>query len=104
MKSESFFHGSNVGRCFLNELFGFFVQVDAVFSFGRLEGCMRLLRKQLKEHTKQGVTEDQAFNKTNKKPRLPELLKKCKPWLVNLISLYESTFLKGFAGISFELV
>ncbi len=28
--------------------------------FSRLEGCMRLLRKQLKEHTKQGVTEDQA--------------------------------------------
>eukprot|EP00434_Breviolum_minutum_P038357 symbB.v1.2.034021.t1/scaffold4317.1/size41413/2 len=27
----------------------------------RLEGCMRLLRKQLKEHTKQGVTEDQVF-------------------------------------------
>ena len=34
--------------------------------------------------------------KTNKKRRLPELLKKGKPWLVNLISFYESTFLSWF--------
>ena len=104
MESQSFFHGSNVGRCFLNELFVFSSKSVLFFLLEGWKDACASCENNSKSTRNRELPRIRPSTKTNKKRRLPELLKKGKPWLVNWISFDESTFLKGFAGITFELV